>query len=98
MIMKLDLTNETAFLPPRSKIDDSFATGWNMAVEDSVLDLAIAEYHFHAVELDVVAADKKLYPLEASIVAADADRVVIVNEPDMAIPEPHPLAREGCAS
>ena len=55
-----------------------------------LLDLAVAEKHLDAVELDLVLANLQLEPHELAVVTADVICVVVANEADMAVREDLP--------
>jgi hypothetical protein len=90
--MQLHIADEASFVPAMRQLDHRLAAIGNVAVEDHVLDLAIAEDHFDAVELDVLAADQQLEPLELAVMPAGVDYVAVVAEADIAVAEPDSFA------
>src|SRR5262249_35950455 len=72
-------------------VDNGFAASVDVPVEDDVLNLAITEQNFDAVEFDIVPADDELQPLELTVLTANVDHVVIVDKADMPVAQPNPL-------
>ena len=88
MIMQPHVADKTALVPAMRKLDYRSATVLNVPVEDHILNLTIAIEDLDAVELDAVAADDRLEPLEPAVVLANVDHVAIIAETGIAVAEP----------
>ena len=95
MIMQLNVANKAALVPTMWQVDHGFAAVVNMTVKDHVFDLPVAKVDLDTLEPDVVAAHNQLQPRKLAILMTDIDRIVIVDETDMAVPQPYPLVPVG---
>ena len=87
MVAPFGVLNEPAFVPAMRQLDHGFAAVVDWTVEGHILDLAVAVEDFDAAELDIIAANDQLEPLELAVVPADVDLIVIVDETDVAVPD-----------